>query len=124
MSSPTLQALQDPILLLPWVCFRGGFPNPSRTPAASFVREKSCAAATGGVPKLGWAVSRHTQHRLLTHPAHLASIPYTATLTGPLLVSCPHSSPLLSREDTRPHAALLSVVVWVLPPRRKMDDSL
>ena len=25
-----LQPLQDPILLLPWVCFRGGgFPNPS-----------------------------------------------------------------------------------------------
>ena len=24
MGSPTLQTLQDPILLLPWVCFRGG----------------------------------------------------------------------------------------------------
>jgi hypothetical protein len=29
MGSSTLQTLQDPILLLPWVCFRGGgFPNP------------------------------------------------------------------------------------------------
>jgi hypothetical protein len=29
MGSPTMQALQDPILLLPWVCFRGGgFSNP------------------------------------------------------------------------------------------------
>jgi hypothetical protein len=28
--TPTLQTLQDPILLLPWGCFRGGgFPNPS-----------------------------------------------------------------------------------------------
>jgi hypothetical protein len=28
--SSTLQTLQDPILLLPWLCFRGGgFPNPS-----------------------------------------------------------------------------------------------
>jgi hypothetical protein len=32
MCSPTLQTLQDPILLLPWVCFEGssgGFPNPN-----------------------------------------------------------------------------------------------
>jgi hypothetical protein len=29
MVSPTLQTLQDPILLLPWPCFRrAGFPNP------------------------------------------------------------------------------------------------
>jgi hypothetical protein len=29
-SECTLQTLQDPILLLPWGCFRcGGFPNPS-----------------------------------------------------------------------------------------------
>jgi hypothetical protein len=29
MVSPTLRTLQEPILLLPWVCFRGGgFPNP------------------------------------------------------------------------------------------------
>ena len=29
MSSPTLDTLQDPILLTPWLCFRGGgFPNP------------------------------------------------------------------------------------------------
>jgi hypothetical protein len=29
LGSPTLQTLQEPILLLPWVCFRGGgFPNP------------------------------------------------------------------------------------------------
>jgi hypothetical protein len=31
MGSPTLKTLQDPILPLPWVCFRGGgFPNPQR----------------------------------------------------------------------------------------------
>jgi hypothetical protein len=31
--SPTLQKLQDPILLLPWVCFRGGgFPSKPRRP--------------------------------------------------------------------------------------------
>ena len=30
MGSPTLQTLQDPILLLPWLSFRGGgFPNPT-----------------------------------------------------------------------------------------------
>jgi hypothetical protein len=29
MGSPTLQTLQYPILLPPWVCFRGGFPNPN-----------------------------------------------------------------------------------------------
>jgi hypothetical protein len=30
MDSPALQTLQDPILLLPWLYFRGGgFPNPS-----------------------------------------------------------------------------------------------
>jgi hypothetical protein len=30
MGSPTLRTPQEPILLLPWVCFRGGgFPNPS-----------------------------------------------------------------------------------------------
>jgi hypothetical protein len=28
MGSPTLQTLQDPILLLPWLCFRGGVSNP------------------------------------------------------------------------------------------------
>ena len=31
MGSPALQTHQDPILLLPWLCFRcDGFPNPSR----------------------------------------------------------------------------------------------
>jgi hypothetical protein len=35
MSSPTLKTLQDPILLLPWVCFRrSGFPNPSFRPSS------------------------------------------------------------------------------------------
>ena len=30
MNSHTLQTLRDPILLLPWLCFRGGrFPNPT-----------------------------------------------------------------------------------------------
>ena len=33
IDSPTLQTLQYPILLLPWACFRGGFPN--RTSARS-----------------------------------------------------------------------------------------
>jgi hypothetical protein len=33
MSSLTTQTLQDPILLPPWVCFRGGFPNPKRCPS-------------------------------------------------------------------------------------------
>jgi hypothetical protein len=33
MGSPTLQTLQDPILLQPWLCFRGGgFPNPKEKP--------------------------------------------------------------------------------------------
>jgi hypothetical protein len=31
MGPPILQTLQDPILLLSWLCFRGGgFPNPLR----------------------------------------------------------------------------------------------
>jgi hypothetical protein len=35
MGSPTLQTLQDPILLLPWLCSRGGgFPNPCLSPTA------------------------------------------------------------------------------------------
>jgi hypothetical protein len=30
LGAPTLQTLQDPILLTPWLCFRaGGFPNPN-----------------------------------------------------------------------------------------------
>jgi hypothetical protein len=34
MGLPTLQTLQDPILLLPWLCFRGGgFRNPTSTPS-------------------------------------------------------------------------------------------
>jgi hypothetical protein len=33
MGSPTLQTFQDPLLLLPWVCFRGGgFPSKPRRP--------------------------------------------------------------------------------------------
>jgi hypothetical protein len=28
MVTPILQTLQNPILLMPWLCFRGGFPNP------------------------------------------------------------------------------------------------
>jgi hypothetical protein len=36
MGSPTMQTLQDPILLLPWLCFRGGgFPNPREPTAAA-----------------------------------------------------------------------------------------
>ena len=30
MGSPTLQTLQDPILMLPWVCFRGAFQTQNR----------------------------------------------------------------------------------------------
>jgi hypothetical protein len=38
MGSPTLQTLQDPILLPPWLCFRGGgFPNPSSNPSGPSV---------------------------------------------------------------------------------------
>jgi hypothetical protein len=38
MDSPTLQTLQDPILLLPWVCFRGGGPpSPGEEGGSQFV---------------------------------------------------------------------------------------
>jgi hypothetical protein len=37
MGSPTLQTLQEPILLTPWLSFRrGGFPNPEGTCKTSY----------------------------------------------------------------------------------------
>jgi hypothetical protein len=59
MDSPTLQTLKDPILLPPWVCYRGGvFPNPRGT----------CApAAHAKIPKqLGLGFNKINQQLLLS----------------------------------------------------------
>ena len=41
MGSPTLQPLQDPILLTHCVCFGGGFPNPRGTQVWDMLRRRS-----------------------------------------------------------------------------------
>jgi hypothetical protein len=56
MGSPTLQTLQDPILLLPWVCFRGGgFPNPD-TPS----NMERCSDGVGdqGAEEALWGIEK------------------------------------------------------------------
>jgi hypothetical protein len=51
MSSPTLQTLQDPILPLPWVCFRGGgFANPSPRPSMRALLDRGHPARVCAVP--------------------------------------------------------------------------
>jgi hypothetical protein len=57
MGSPTLLTLQEPILLLPWVCFRGGgFPNPS----AYTERLWACALChSGAVGSPTWPTTTH-----------------------------------------------------------------
>jgi hypothetical protein len=75
MGSPTMQALQDPILLLPWVCFRGGgFSNPlSPSPLQGVACELLLRSPGGAV--WGFGVSGR---------AHAPSWVYRRRLTGAL----------------------------------------
>jgi hypothetical protein len=60
MGSRTLQTLQCPILLLAWVCFRGGgFPNPSNKHKKTIHRSPHGA----GGPPVGCHVSNHALTR-------------------------------------------------------------
>jgi hypothetical protein len=71
MGSPTLQTLQDLILLLPWVCFRGGdfvtfTPTPTTPTTNNTVRSFSThgqqTAAKGGSTTVSRSDIRLIQH--------------------------------------------------------------
>jgi hypothetical protein len=68
MGSPTLQTHQDPILLLPWLCSRGGgFPNP-RYSVSSTLTHPSQHRSWSPSPTLG-AAPQISKPELVTAPS-------------------------------------------------------
>jgi hypothetical protein len=68
MGSPTLQTLQEPILLTPWLCFRGGgFPNLGATVRADNHRALGARDAVCHLSRAVWVSARRWAYLCAEH---------------------------------------------------------